>query len=121
MEKCRAALTVDPAAIRAGDVFVATDAADRPVGLHQLDGPGGAMLELVLLYVEPGWIGRGVGRTLLAHAATLARSRGAEALSILADPHAAPFYRAQGGVQMGEAPSDAIAGRMLPLFRLALS
>jgi GNAT superfamily N-acetyltransferase len=120
MERCRAALTVDPAAIRAGDVFVATDG-DRPVGLHQTEGPSGAVLELVLLYVEPAWIGRGVGRALLHHAATLARRRGAEALSILADPHAAAFYRSQGAIQVGDAPSDAIAGRMLPLFRLVLS
>lgn len=121
LERCRDALTVDPAAIRAGDVFVATDSEDRPVGLHQIAGAAGAeTIELVLLYVEPTWIGRGIGRALFRHATDLARGRGGRQLSILADPHAAPFYLAQGATYRHDAPSDAIPGRMLPAYVLRL-
>jgi GNAT superfamily N-acetyltransferase len=121
LDLCRAALTVDPDAIRAGDVFVATDSEDRPIGLHQIaEADGDAEIELVLLYVEPGWIGRGVGRALFRHAADLARERGGVRLTILADPHAAPFYQAEGAVYRQDAPSDAIPGRMLPVYVLPL-
>ena len=115
LAQCRDALTVDPTAIQAGDVFVATDAFDNPIGLHQIDGDA-----LALLSVEPAWIGQGVGRALLRHAAALALGRGVRQLSILADPHAAGFYRAQGAVYLHDAPSDAIPGRMLPVYLLPL-
>jgi GNAT superfamily N-acetyltransferase len=121
LAQCRDALTVDPTAIRGGDVFVAADGADRPVGLHQIGGIRGTVIELVLLYVEPTHHRRGIGRTLLAHAAALAHERRAATLSIVADPHAADFYRAQGAVPAGEASSNAIPGRMLPVFHLALT
>ncbi len=121
LEQCRAALTVEPISIESGQVFVATDATDRPIGLHQIGETDEAgTIELILLYVEPAWIGRGVGKRLLAHAALLAEERGGRRLSILADPHAAPFYRAQGAIYSAEAPSDAIAGRMLPVYLLPL-
>lgn len=115
LAQCRDALTVDPTAIRAEQVFVATDREDRPIGLYQIDGDA-----LALLYVEPAWIGQGVGRALLRHAAALARGRGVHQLSILADPHAAGFYRAQGAAYLLDAPSDAIPGRMLPVYLLSL-
>lgn len=112
---------MDPAAIRAGDLFVATDREDRPIGLHQIGGTDGEeTIELVLLYVEPAWIGHGVGRALFRHAAALARDRGGKTLSILADPHAAPFYQAQGATYRNDAPSDAIPGRILPVYVLPL-
>jgi hypothetical protein len=42
-------------------------------------------------------------------------------LSVLADPNAAGFYRRIGARDIGEAPSDAIAGRMLPLLEFVIS
>ena len=41
-------------------------------------------------------------------------------LTILADPHAAGFYERNGARQIGEAPSDAIPGRSLPLYEIML-
>ena len=48
----------------------------------------------------------GVGRALLAHAVAEVRQRGAERLTILADPNAAGFFERNGAVRIGEAPSD---------------
>jgi GNAT superfamily N-acetyltransferase len=121
LEQCREALTVTPATIAARQVFVATDAGDRPVGLHQIGEPDASgTVELVLLYVEPAAMGGGIGRRLFAHASALAQARGGRRLSILADPHAAPFYRAQGAGYLADVPSDAIPGRMLPVYVLPL-
>jgi hypothetical protein len=50
----------------------------------------------------------------------LARRRGAERLTILADPNTAGFYERSGAVRIGDAPSDAVRGRRLPLYELRL-
>ena len=49
-----------------------------------------------------------------------ARRRGAGRLTILADPNAAAFYERAGAVRIGEAPSDAVPGRLLPLYEVRL-
>jgi hypothetical protein len=36
------------------------------------------------------------------------------------DPNAAGFYERNGAVRIGEAPSDAVAGRLLPLYEVRL-
>jgi hypothetical protein len=41
---------------------------------------------------------------------------GAGRLTILADPNAAAFYERAGAVRIGEAPSDAVPARLLPLY-----
>ena len=47
-----------------------------------------------------------------------ARRRGAGRLTILADPNAAAFYERAGAVRIGEAPSHAVPGRLLPLYEV---
>ena len=44
----------------------------------------------------------------------------AERLTILADPNAAGFYERNDAVRIGEAPSDAVPGRLLPLYEARL-
>jgi hypothetical protein len=41
-------------------------------------------------------------------------------LTILADPNAAGFDERNGAVRIGEAPSDAVPGRLLPLYEIRL-
>ena len=53
----------------------------------------------------------------LRHAIAEARRRGAGRLTILADPNAA---ERAGAVRIGEAPSDALPGRLLPLYEVRL-
>ncbi|HXO91994.1 MAG TPA: GNAT family N-acetyltransferase, partial [Stellaceae bacterium] len=73
------------------------------------------------LFVEPRRTRAGVGRRLLRHAIAEARQRGARRLTILSDPFAAGFYQRNGATRIGEAPSDAVPGRMLPLFEIDLT
>jgi len=102
-------------------VWVAT-AADRSiasmVALGSSEQPD--TLDLEKLFVEPQWLGTGVGRALMAHAIDEARRRGAKRLTILADPNAAGFYERNGARLLGEAPSNAIPGRSLPLYEVRL-
>ena len=70
----------------------------RPRSLGQDAGvvalaPGDArgVVDLNKLLIEPRHIRSGIDRTLLAHAIAEARQRGAQRLTILADPNAADF------------------------------
>ena len=49
------------------------------------------------LWVEPAWIGRGLGRALFEHVAAEARQRGARRLEWEAEPNAQGFYEHLGG------------------------
>ena len=121
MALARAALRVSPGEIAAGNVWVAV-ARDRTisgvVALAASERPD--TLDLNKLFIGPQFIRAGFGRMLLAHAVAEARRRGARRLTILADPYAAPFYERQGACRIGEAPSDAIPGRLLPLYEINL-
>jgi GNAT superfamily N-acetyltransferase len=77
-------------------------------------------LDLDKLFVEPKWIRTGVGHALLAHAIIEAGRRGADRFTILSDPYAAGFYERNGARWIGEAPSDAIPGRSVPLYEIKL-
>ena len=121
MTAARDALRVSPAQIASGNVWVAIAADGSLAGIVAL-GPGAApdALDLDKLFIEPRHIGAGFGRILLARAVDAARRRGARRLTILADPHAAGFYERLGARRIGDAPSDAIPGRSLPLYEIAL-
>lgn len=120
MAACRDELTVagDEVTDRRTVVAQAPDG-ERLLGFATLEGypPHG---ELGMLFVDPGAIGRGVGRLLFGHVAATAARLGFTRLSIDADPNAEPFYRAMGAVTVGRTPSGSIAGRTLPLMTLDL-
>jgi GNAT superfamily N-acetyltransferase len=78
--------------------------------------PGGESADLDLFFVDPPFLGRGVGRVLFEAAVRVARAFDATTLTILADPNAAPFYERVGARFLRNAPSDAIPGRILPLY-----
>ena len=79
-----------------------------------------AHAELEDLWLEPRFIGVGHGRLLFEDAVAVARGAGASVLEWDAEPFATGFYAAMGGVVVGEVPSAAEPGRMLPRMRLEL-
>jgi len=72
------------------------------------------------LFVDPPFIGSGVGGALMLWALDAARQNGATRLVIEADPGAASFYRRFGAIDAGTVPSGSIPGRSLPLLTLDL-
>jgi GNAT superfamily N-acetyltransferase len=102
-------------------VLVAADAADRPLGVTSCALLGEDDVDLVHLFVEPGALGRGVGRALFAAALAWTRAHGRRRLLIAADPNAVGFYERQGALLAGTVPSDAIPGRDLPLLICAVA
>jgi GNAT superfamily N-acetyltransferase len=122
MALARGVLQVGVRQIAAGDVWVATTADGSLAGVAALaPGEQPDTLDLDKLFVEPRHIRAGFGRTLLDHATREAKRRGAARLTILADPYAAAFYERRGARRVGEAPSDAIPGRLLPLYEITLA
>lgn len=119
LERCRAELSLTPEILERDETQIA-EADGRMLGVAQVSCDGGeAYLEK--LFVDPGAMGRGVGRALFEWARSTARDRGASCLIIEADPEAAPFYRKVGAVDAGSAPSGSIPGRVLPRLVLSLS
>ena len=94
---------------------------DKVVGFYSLELCPENVTELDALFVEPTQIGGGIGRKLMEHAKQLASRLGAKMMIVQADPHAEAFYRAAGGVLVGQQESQSIPGRFLPLFEIDLS
>ncbi len=58
----------------------------------------GDVIELEDLFVDPEWMGRGVGRRLVLAIAASARELGFDRLEVTANPHAMRFYERTGFV-----------------------
>ncbi|MEL6781984.1 MAG: GNAT family N-acetyltransferase [Pseudomonadota bacterium] len=103
----------------ARDSLAVAECAGTAIGVVQVtvDEEG---CHLEKLFIEPQWIGHGVGARLLDWAMAEARARGAEEMLIDADPGAAAFYESRGAKRVGEVPSGSIPGRCLPRLVLPL-
>jgi GNAT superfamily N-acetyltransferase len=60
-------------------------------------------IELEDLFVDPGWMRRGIATALVNRIADVLRERGVERLEVTANPHALGFYRAIGFIDCGVA------------------
>lgn len=119
LEACREDLRVRGERIAAGAIWVA-EIDDTPLGVLDFGIEGGEA-EVLACFVEPEAIGRGVGRALWAKAEALALAAGLTVIGVDSDPFAEGFYLAMGAERIGEAPSGAIPGRMLPRLEKRLS
>jgi GNAT superfamily N-acetyltransferase len=118
MDRVSDAMTLSPADIAAHEVFVLQDPSGAILGFHRVIPSDPAELED--MWVEPSAMGNGHGRRLFQHGTAVARSLGAAALELDADPNAVGFYERMGMERIGETPSTLIPGRSLPRMRLQL-
>ena len=81
--------------------------------------PGGALCVLDDLWVDPSWIGRGVGGRLFRFAMKRARELGARRMEWGSDPNAVGFYERMGAGHRGEQMSA--WGRPTPKMGIDLS
>lgn len=122
MEQCRGELEIDSA--RLGDatfVYRVVESADDMVGFHAIHILSPNKYELEGLFVEPEYIGHGVGRRLIEDALRILGNKGGGELLIQGDPNAERFYLAAGARQIGTRESGSVAGRHLPLFLIDIS
>ena len=76
--------------------------------------------ELDMLFLDPTFIGAGVGRVLFQDAMAKAIARGWTTVYIVADPQSTGFYETCGAVRVGERLSPSVPGRFLPLLEKRL-
>jgi GNAT superfamily N-acetyltransferase len=119
MQACRAELTVQPDAIKAGEVWVAEEH-KALVGVLEII-PRKPDAELRLIFVAPERIGHGIGAMLWEQAEVRARAHRANGIALDADPNSVGFYQRMGMQIIGESPSGSIPGRMLPRMRKGLA
>jgi GNAT superfamily N-acetyltransferase len=72
-------------------------------------------VELEDLFVDPGYMRRGIAAALVNRIAEVLRARGAERLEVTANPHALDFYRAAGFTGCGVAETEFGAGYRMVL------
>ena len=72
-------------------------------------------VELEDLFVDPGYMRRGIAAALVNRVAEVLRARGAERLEVTANPHALGFYRAAGFTGCGVAETEFGAGSRMVL------
>jgi GNAT superfamily N-acetyltransferase len=94
----RDAIALAPELIAAGCVRVAVSVDGEVLGFSVLLAPRDGVCALDGLFVEPEAMRTGVGRALIADAATRARAEGAMRISVIANPRAVGFYERLGFV-----------------------
>src|SRR5438128_856344 len=85
-------------------VFVA-ESDGRPIGWSSLI-PRGDVGWLEDLWIDPDWIGNGIGAALFRHTAAHAQELGARRLEWEAEPNAIGFYERMGAVYVRDSVSE---------------
>ena len=107
----------EPKSLRARLLYVA-EVEGAPVGWAALI-PRGEVGWLEDLWIEPAWIGQGLGRALFEHVAAEARRRGARRLEWEAEPNAHGFYEHLGGAYVRDS-EETEWGRVLQVLAVEL-
>ena len=112
MTACEAELAVTTGDLTDETVRIA-ESDGRAAGFYRLAEEAGD-LHIEGFFVDPPWIGTGIGRHLWRDLEMHAARSGCPRLICQSDPNAAGFYRS-----MGMRESASIPGRQLPMFELA--
>ncbi|MEC9343459.1 MAG: GNAT family N-acetyltransferase [Pseudomonadota bacterium] len=118
MEACREELRVPPEAFSEETVRLARNG-DTLAGFYRL-ALEGETAEIEALFVDPPFIGTGIGRALWHDLVERVQAISARRLLCQSDPFAEGFYLAMGMARIGERESGSLPGRMLPLLEMQL-
>ncbi len=118
---CREELTYTKEQLEAPKIFGQICLShELPVAFYVLQQTGVDVAELDALFVEPEFIGKGIGKILIEHAKKQAGKLGLVTIVIQGDPNAQSFYTAIGALPCGTRESGSFPGRQLPLFMIKL-
>jgi N-acetylglutamate synthase-like GNAT family acetyltransferase len=121
IQSCRDELSYSVEDIKNPNIhFVVAELENRIVGFYALVPLEIDKLELEALFVDPYYIGKGIGKALINNAKIIASEKGVKSIIIQGDPNAENFYLSIGCEKIGEKESGSIPGRYLPLFSLSV-
>ena len=107
-----------PRSLRHREIYVA-DVSGRPIGWMALQ-PRNDVCWLDDLWVEPAWIGKGIGSRLFDHAVRRALHLGATRVEWEAEPKAVGFYEKMGGRYVRDSEPNQW-GRVIPVMAMELA
>jgi GNAT superfamily N-acetyltransferase len=115
MEIWKEALTITPQFIANNEVYAAM-VESEVAGFYGLI-VSEDKVQLEHMWVDPDYIGSGIGKRLFDHAIEVAESLNASSMEIESDPNAEGFYKRMGARRIGEFVSE-LEGqpRVLPLL-----
>lgn len=119
MAACIDELTVTPDTLGAGETWLAETKDGVIVGFADVR-PEDDIAEVYAAFVDPPFMGQGIGAVLWEKIEEAARRFGAAHIGVDSDPNAEGYYARMGCVVTGSAPSGSIAGRMLPRLEKVL-
>lgn len=121
LDACKEELAATPAEFNDPNFhFRAMELNDKIVGYYAIVCVSPTLYELDALFVEPVFIGKGIGKQLMEHAKELVKKLGGSKITLQAEPNAEPFYLKSGGVAVGKKESQSIKGRYLSLIEIEL-
>ncbi|MDU0352939.1 GNAT family N-acetyltransferase [Paraglaciecola aquimarina] len=123
LKDCQQELTYTAAQIAADNwcFVVAKDNTTASLaGFYALHFTQQHQVELSALFVSPCCIGEKLGKQLFEHAISNSKKHHCSKMQIQSDPFAEGFYLSQGAIKVGEAESQSIPGRFLPLLNMPL-
>ena len=91
------------------------------VGFYKLENLKQKRILLEALFIDPSFIGQGIGRILFEHAKQSAISHSGLFLDVLSDPNAENFYINVGMSVIGKQESGSIQGRYLSILSMSLT
>ncbi|MEN7547759.1 GNAT family N-acetyltransferase [Rapidithrix thailandica] len=118
LQRCAPELQVKTAEIRLNQVFVIEHTL-QIAGFYMFSPLSEQEVELTLFFIDPPFIGQGLGKRLFKHALQQTRQRGFTQMFIQSDPFALPFYQKMGALLHSEKVSES-TGRSLPLLLVHL-
>ncbi len=114
MAACEHELTLTSEKL-AGTAVAVGEPDGQVAGIAQV-GPRAEDADLMALFIDPPFMGAGLGRELFHWCVSTAQRMSRTRLLIDSDPGAEAFYLHMGAQRIGRAPSGSIPGRMLPLL-----
>ena len=118
MDTFRRVYAVTPAFIERNTAFVAEDARGL-AGFYALV-PEEDAVSLEYLYLDPGRLGEGLGRTLWQHMAAHCRTQAIREVRLVCGPEPRAFYLKMGAVETGEIESLVRPGRKVACMAFAI-
>ncbi len=115
LSKCIDALTISPKRISGGR-FKLIKSNEKIIGFFGFsDEP--EEFEMTHLFVDPEFIGKGIGIILWNNALEFVKALGKESFIIISDPFAEKsFYSKMGAIRIGERNSEVDSSRQLPIL-----